>query len=173
MLYPIFSVVAVLILIVLALGFSRPATFRVERSISIKAPPAAIYAILSDFRQSECWSPWEKKDLNMKKIFGGPASGKGATYEWDGDKNVGHGRQEIVDVVPNSKIVIQLDFFRPFQGTNTVEFLLEPAGDSTTFRWVMYGPTNFIVRVLCFNMDKMIGTDFEIGLANLKAHLEK
>ena len=173
MLYPILGVVAVLILIVLALGFSRPATFRVERSTTIKAPPTAIYAILSDFRQSECWSPWEKKDLHMKKSFSGPASGQGAIHEWDGNNNVGQGREEIVDVVPNAKIVIQLDFFRPFKGRNMAEFLLEPTGDSTTLRWVIYGPMNFIVRVLCFNMDKMIGKDFEAGLASLKAHLEK
>ncbi len=172
MLYPILGVIAVLVLIVLALGFSRPATFRVERSASIKSPPAAIYAILSDFHQSVCWSPWETKDPTMQRTFGGSTNGTGATYEWDGNNNVGHGRQEIMDVVPNSKIVMRLDFFRPFKGTNTVEFLLEPTGDATTVRWVIYGPMNFIVRVLGFNMDKMIGTDFEAGLAKLKAHLE-
>ncbi len=173
MLYPILGVIAVLVLIVLSLGFSRPAKFRVERSASITATPAAIYAILSDFRQSDCWSPWEKKDLNMQKTFSGSPSGKGAIHEWDGNHNVGSGRQEIVDVVPNSKIVIQLDFYRPFKGTNTVEFLLEPTGDSTTVRWIIYGPMNFIVRVLCMNMDKMIGKDFEQGLSDLKAHLEQ
>lgn len=167
------AIVFLLVAIVLCIGFSRPSTFRVQRDITIDASPTAAYAVLSDFHRSEHWSPWEDKDPNMKRIFGGATSGKGATYEWDGDKNVGHGKQEIIEAIPSSKVVVKLDFYRPFRGTNTVEFLMESTGDSTRVQWIMYGPLNFIVRVLCFNMDKMIGGDFEKGLANLKAYLEK
>jgi hypothetical protein len=109
----------------------------------------------------------------MKKTFSGPATGLGSAFEWEGNQNVGHGRQEIVEAVPNSKVTTRLNFYKPFKGENMAEFLFEPANGGTLVRWVMYGPLNFIVRVLCFNMDKMIGKDFEDGLANIKAHLEK
>lgn len=166
------GVFAVVVIGVLILGFSRPSTFRVERSIVINASAHTIYELLTDFRQSERWSPWDKKDLNMKKTFGGSATGVGATFEWDGDNNVGHGRQEIVEAVPHSKVVTRLTFFRPFKGQNMAEFQLEPRNGSTNVRWIMYGPLHFIVRVLCFNMDKMIGKDFEQGLSNIKTVVE-
>ena len=170
--YLIFAIIAIAFASIIALELSRPSTFRIERDIEINAKPEAIYAILSDFHRSGCWSPWENKDPNMKRMLGGAESGKGAIYEWDGDKNVGHGRQEIIEATPYSKIEIQLDFFRPFKGRNTTQFLLEPAVSSTRVRWVMFGPVNFIVRVLCINLDKMVGKDFEQGLSNLKGHHE-
>lgn len=169
----ILGIVAVIVVAVLLLGFSRPSTFRVERSITVSVPAEAVYALLTDFRRSEAWSPWEKKDLNMKKTFSGPATGLGSAFEWEGNQNVGHGRQEIVEAVPNSKVTTRLNFYKPFKGENMAEFLFEPANGGTLVRWVMYGPLNFVVRVLCFNMDKMIGKDFEEGLANIKAHLEE
>lgn len=169
----ILGIVAVVVIAILLLGFSRPSTFRVERSITVNVPAEVVYALLTDFRRSVSWSPWEKKDLNMKKTFSGPATGLGAAFEWEGNQNVGHGRQEIVEAVPNSKVTTRLNFFKPFKGENMAEFLFEPTTEGTLVRWVMYGPLNFIVRVLGFNMDKMIGKDFEEGLANIKAHLEK
>ncbi len=169
----ILGIVVVIVVAILIIGFSRPSTFRVERSITVNVPSETVYALLTDFRRSEAWSPWEKKDLNMKKTFSGPTTGLGAAFEWEGNQNVGHGRQEIVEVVPHSKVKTRLNFYKPFKGENMAEFLFEPANGATLVRWVMYGPLNFIVRVLCFNMDKMIGKDFEEGLANIKAHLEK
>jgi uncharacterized protein YndB with AHSA1/START domain len=115
----------------------------------------------------------------MKRTFDGPPAGRGAVYAWDGDKNVGQGRMEIVEASPPSRIVIKLDFLRPFEGHNTATFTMAPASDATTVTtnvtWAMDGPALFITKVigLFFDMDKMIGTDFEAGLANLKTLAEK
>jgi uncharacterized protein YndB with AHSA1/START domain len=169
----ILGIVAVIVVVVLILVFFRPSTFRVERSITVNVPADTVYALLTDFRRSTSWSPWEKKDLNMKKTFSGPATGLGSVFEWEGNQNVGHGRQEIVEAVPCSKVTTRLNFYKPFKGENMAEFLFEPTNGGTLVRWVMYGPLNAIARVLCFDMDKMIGKDFEEGLASIKAHLEK
>lgn len=172
MLYYILGAVALLVIGLFVKAALSPNTFRVERSVVIHGTPQAIFAILNDFHQSVHWSPWEKKDLNMKQTISGPATGKGAIHEWDGNKDVGQGREEIIESIPHSKIGIQLDFFRPFQGRNFAEFWLEPQGTSTKMTWLIHGPLNFIVRLLCLNMDKMIGQDFEAGLANLKEYVE-
>jgi hypothetical protein len=110
----------------------------------------------------------------MKRTFSGAESGKGAVYAWDGDKNVGSGRMEILDTVP-SKILIKLDFFKPFEGHNTAEFTMLPQGDGTNLTWTMYGPANFMSKLIqvFMNLDNMIGKDFEAGLANLKKLTEK
>ena len=165
-------VLAVVILAAIALGLSRPKDFRVERSTVIAAPPEVVYGAIADYRRWEQWSPWEDRDPNMKRTYAGPDSGVGASYEWDGDKNVGHGRQEIVDATPYAHIEMRLDFFRPFKGTNKVEFTLASKGSGTEVRWIMSGPLHFIVRILGFNMDKMVGEDFAAGLASLKTLLE-
>ena len=150
---------------------SRPDSFRVERSTSIKAPPEKIFPLISDLKAWAAWSPYEKKDPAMKRTFGTVTAGKGAVYEWDGNKNVGKGRMEITDAASPSKIVIKLDFFEPFEGHNTAEFTMDGKGGTTTVTWAMYGPANFVSKLMgvFFNMDKMIGSDFETGLANLKA----
>lgn len=111
----------------------------------------------------------------MKRTFGAVAAGKGAVYEWDGNKNVDRGSMEITDVVAPSKIVIKLDFFEPFEGHNTAEFTMDGKGDATTVTWAMYGPANFMSKLMgvFFSMDKMIGMDSEAGLANLKTIAEK
>ena len=168
-------VVVVLVAGILVYAASRPDSFRVERSASIKAPPEKIYAQINDFKAWAAWSPWEKKDPAMKRTFGAVAAGKGAVYEWDGNKNVGKGRMEITDVSAPSRIVIKLDFLEPFEGHNTAEFAVDGKGDATTVTWAMYGPANFMSKLMgvFFSMDKMIGTDFEAGLANLKSILEK
>ena len=173
--------IAVVVLIVIALGVvlglaaTKPDTFRVQRAMTIKAPPGKIYALINDFRTWGQWSPWEKKDPAMKRTFSGPASGKGAAYAWEGDKNVGQGRMEIVDSVAPSRIAIKLDFVKPFEAHNTVLFTLAPRGDATDVTWDMQGPTPFFAKVIhvFLDMDKMVGNDFETGLANLKAASEK
>ena len=134
-------------------------TFRVERKVSIKAPPEKIYALIEDLHAWGAWSPYEKKDPAMQRTFSGAASGKGAIYEWDGNKNVGKGRMEITDTSPPSKIVIKLDFIRPFEGHNIAEFTLEPQGDATNVTWAMHGPAPFISKLMqvFINMDAMIG----------------
>jgi hypothetical protein len=110
----------------------------------------------------------------MKRAFSGAAVGKGSVYEFDGNKDVGAGRIEIIESVPPTKVTLQLDFVKPFKASNIVEYTLEPRGDATEVTWAMHGPAPFISKVMCLfvDMDKMVGKDFEVGLANLKAVTE-
>jgi uncharacterized protein YndB with AHSA1/START domain len=163
-------VLALAIAIVLILAATRPDTFSIQRAAVIKAPPEKIFALISDFHQWGSWSPWENRDPAMQRSFSGAASGKGAVYAWEGNKNVGSGRMEILDVSVPSKIVVKLDFLKPFEAHNTAEFTMLPQGDATNLIWAMHGPLVFMAKVMhvFVNMDKMIGKDFEAGLANLK-----
>ena len=176
--FEIIAIIAVILAIaiaaVLVLAATKPGTLRVQRATSIKAPAEKIFPLINDFRQWRTWSPYENKDPAMKRTFSGAESGKGAVYAWDGDKNVGSGRMEILDTAP-SKIVIKLDFFKPFEGHNTAEFTMLPQGDGTNLTWTMYGPANFMSKLIqvFMNLDNMIGKDFEAGLANLKKLTEK
>ncbi len=175
MLKTIAIVVVVLIAGVLLFAATKPDTFRVERSASIKATPEKIFAILNDFKQWGAWSPWEKKDPAMKRNFGATTSGKGATYGWEGNKDVGAGSMTITESTPFSKLAINLDFLKPFEAHNVAEFTLTAQGDTTLVTWAMHGPANYMTKIIhvFMNMDKMVGPDFEAGLANLKAVAEK
>lgn len=168
-------VVAVLLIGILIFAATRPDTFRIQRAASIKAPAERIFALINDLHDWNAWSPYEKKDPAMQRTYGGAANGKGAVYEWEGDKNVGQGRMEITDTSPPSKVTIKLDFVKPFEAHNIVEFTLQPQGDATHVTWAMRGPSPYISKLmgLFFSMDNMIGKDFEAGLANLKAVAEK
>jgi uncharacterized protein YndB with AHSA1/START domain len=168
-------VLVVLIGGVLAFAATKPDTFRVERSTSIKAPPEKVFALINDFHQWGGWSPWEKMDPAMQRTHSGAASGKGAVYEWEGNSKVGKGRMEITDASVPSKLLIKLDFLKPFEGHNTAEYTLKTSGDTTALTWAMYGPSPFMSKVMqvFVSMDSMIGKDFEAGLANLKAIAEK
>jgi len=169
-------VVVALITAVLAYAATKPDTFRVQRAASIKAPPEKVFALLNDFRRWDAWSPWEKKDPAMKRTFGSDAtSGKGATYAWEGNSDVGQGRMEIAESVPPSRVRIKLDFVKPFETHNIVEFTLEAKGDVTNVTWAMHGPNPYMAKVMqvFFSMDNMVGKDFETGLGNLKAVAEK
>jgi uncharacterized protein YndB with AHSA1/START domain len=168
-------IVVALIAAVLLFAATKPDTFRVERSAGIKAPPEKVFALLNDFQRWDAWSPWEKKDPAMKRTFSVTTSGKGAQYAWEGNREVGQGRMEIVESVPPSKLAIKLDFLKPFEAHNLVEFTLGPRGDSTNVTWAMQGPSPYIAKVMqvFFSMDKMVGKDFEAGLANLKTVAEK
>jgi uncharacterized protein YndB with AHSA1/START domain len=168
-------VLAIAIAIVLILAMTKPDTFSVQRAITIKAPADRIFPLINDFHQWGNWSPYENRDPAMKRSFSGAPSGKGAVYGWEGNKNVGSGRMEILDASAPSKIVIKLDFFKPFDGHNTAEFTMLPQGDATGVTWRMYGPAPFINKVMqvFMNLDTMIGKDFEAGLANLKNLTEK
>lgn len=168
-------VLAVAIAGVLILAAAKPDTFSVRRAAMVKAPPDKIFSLINDFYRWGSWSPWENRDPAMKRTHGGAESGKGAVYAWDGNKNVGSGRMEILDASPPSKIVIKLDFSKPFEAHNTAEFTMQPQGGATEVIWVMHGPAPFMSKLmqLFINMDNMIGKDFEIGLANLKTLAEK
>jgi hypothetical protein len=153
---------------------TRPDTFRVQRSTLIKASPERILAEINDFHRWAAWSPWEKKDPKMKRIYSGPASGIGTKYGWDGNKDIGSGSMEIIGST-TQKTSIKLDFFKPFEAHNTAEFTVMPKGDSSEITWSMDGPVPYFGKIihLFFNMDKMVGGDFETGLANLKTISEK
>ncbi len=168
---------AILVIIagLLVLAASRPDTFRIQRSASINATPEKVSALLADFHHWGSWSPWEKLDPALARKYSGAATGIGAVYEWEGNKKVGKGRMEITDLSENARILIKLDFFSPFEAHNTAEFTLHQDGGTTNLTWAMYGPTSFPVKVmrLFMNMDRMVGKDFEAGLASLKALAEK
>jgi hypothetical protein len=163
-------VLAIAIAVVLILAATKPESFSVQRGTAIKAAPEKIFALINDFHQWGSWSPYETKDPAMKRTYSGAESGSGAAYAWDGNKNVGSGRMEILDTTVPTKIVIKLDFLTPFEGHNTAEFTMLPQGDATHLTWLMHGPASFMSKVMqvFINLDHMIGKDFEAGLANLK-----
>lgn len=175
----VFSAAALFVIaiaIILVVASTRPDTFQIARSVNIKAAPEKIYPYMSDFHKGDLWSPYEKKDPAMKRTFNGAESGKGAVYEFDGNKEVGKGRLEIIEAVPPAKVVLTLDMIKPFEGHNIIEYTLKPNGDNNTnVTWSMRGTCTFPAKILGIfvNVDKMVGSDFEAGLANLKALMEK
>ena len=175
MLKKIALVIVALIAVVLIYASTRPDSFSVQRSATIKAPPEKVFALINDFHNWPAWSPWEKLDPAMKRTHSGAAAGQGAVYAWLGNSDVGEGRMEITESVPSSKVGIKLDFITPFESKNTTLFTLQPQGDSTQVAWLMQGPAPYVTKLMTVfvSMDKMIGKDFEAGLANLKANAEK
>ena len=169
------AVVVALIAGILVYAATKPDSFRVQRSASIKAPPDKIFPLINDLKAWAAWSPFEKKDPAMKRSFGPITAGKGATYDWQGDRSVGQGHMEIIEASPPDKVLIKLDFIKPFEAHNNGEFTLEPKGDNTLVTWAIYGPSAYVTKVMgvFVNMDTMIGRDFEAGLADLKAAAEK
>ena len=151
----------------------KPDIFRIEKKAVISAPPEKIAGFIGDFRRWAAWSPYEHKDPNMQKTYDGPASGVGAKYAWSGNKNIGSGHMEILEVTP-SKIVVDLIFTAPFKAHNTAEFTLTPQGGATEVTWAMFGPCPFFAKVMhtVISMDKMVGNDFVKGLADLKKTAE-
>lgn len=167
--------IIVILLLVIVVGLLiyasiKPNRFSIVRKLKINAAPEKVYAEVNDFNRWKLWSPWEKKDPVMQRTFSGTPVGVGTIYDWNGDKNVGQGRMEITESVPNEKILIQLDFFKPFEAHNVAEFSFVPEGDGTLVVWEMRGPQVFMSKLMCvfMDMDKMVGTDFEEGLTNLK-----
>ncbi|OOG50301.1 SRPBCC family protein [Rhodanobacter sp. C01] len=170
----ILIIVVVLIVAVLAFAATRPGTFRLERAATIKAPPEKILALINDFRRWSVWSPWEKLDPALNRSYSGPASGPGAVYAWQGNNKVGQGRMEILASSP-AATTIKLDFIKPFEAHNIADFTLLPQGDATMVSWAMHGPNSYLAKLMhvFFDMDKLVGRDFERGLANLKAVAEE
>ncbi len=167
---------AILVAGVLIRAAMKPDQFGVVRRIVISAPPEKIHPLLQDFHRWAEWSPWEKLDPAMTRTFGGPEAGMGATYAWRGNKDVGEGRMEIVGTEPPLALDIKLDFIEPIRASNTTRFVLRraPSG-GTEVIWIMRGPADFPTRVMdtVIGMDRMVGKDFETGLANLKAAAER
>lgn len=173
MITTIIIAVAVIVAAALAHAASKPDTFAVSRTTLIAAPPGQIFPLIDDLHAQSAWSPFEK-DPNMKRTHSGAPRGKGAIYEWDGNRQVGAGRIAITDSIPSSKVVLLLDMSRPFAAHNTVEFTLVPSGGGTNVTWAMRGTQPFIGKVmgLFMNCDKMVGGEFEGGLAKLKRLVE-
>lgn len=167
-------VVAALVLL-LAYAATRPDDFRYARATRIAAPPEKVFGLVDDLHAWAGWSPWEKMDPELRRTYEGPQKGVGASYAWDGNKKVGAGRMEITRSVPSSKIVLQLDFLRPFEAHNVTEFTFDTSEGKTVVTWVMTGKNAFVSKLMGIfvDMDAMIGKDFEAGLANLKALAEK
>ena len=160
---------------VIAYAATRPDTMHVERSAIIQAPAQRIFPLINDFHLWGAWSPYEKLDPAMARIYSGADAGVGAVYEWKGNNKAGEGRMEITDSAAPSRIAITLDFIRPFEGHNIAQFTLVPQGNATTVTWAMDGRSPFMAKLmgLFINMDNMLGKDFAAGLANLKVIVEK
>ena|SRR5258706_10486943 len=164
------AIVAVLAVVVAL----QPAEFRIARTAVVSAPAPAVFAEVNDFHQWQAWSPWEGLDPAMKRAYEGAPSGAGAVYAWSGNDKVGAGRMTITDSRPGELVRIRLEFMKPFQATNTAEFTFKPEGDRTAVTWSMTGKNNFMFKAvhLFMNMDKMLGGEFDKGLARLKSVVE-
>jgi hypothetical protein len=168
-------VLAVAIVAVLIIAASKPDGFSVRRAAVVNAPADKVFPLIADFHEWRKWSPWEDRDPDLKRSYGGAERGKGAVYAWEGNKNVGSGRMEILEANSPSLVKIQLDFLKPFEAHNIAEFTMLPQGNATNLDWVMSGPAPFMSKVMqvFMSFDKMIGKDFEAGLAKIKSNAEK
>ena len=167
-------VVAVVIGGLLLVAATRPDTFEVRRTASIKAPPDRVFPLINDLHAFNTWNPYEKKDPNLKGSYSGARAGKGAAYAFQGNQDVGKGSLEIIESSPASKVTMKLVIVEPFEVGNVVEFVLEPKGDTTNVTWAMHGDVPYVAKIfhmLC-DMDDMVGRDFEAGLASLRAIVE-
>ena len=174
MYFMIFAIIVPVLVALIAVSARQPAAFRIIRSTAINAPPAAVFAQVNDLHHWQEWSHWAKKDPQARTTFDGAALGLGASFTWDGNKKVGAGRMTITESAEPDRIVIRLDFTRPFVATNTAEFAISSTSKATLVSWTMTGNNNFIGKAfgLFINVDAMIGGDFEQGLANLKTRCE-
>lgn len=169
------TVVIVVIAAVLLFATTGPDTFRFQRTTSIKAPPEKIFPLINDLNRFNTWNPYEKKDPNVKGAYSGPGAGKGAAYAFAGNKDVGKGSIEITESSAPNQVSMRLTMLEPFEARNNVEFTLQPRGEATDVTWAIEGPVPYFMKIvhLFFNMDRMVGRDFEAGLASLKTMAEK
>jgi uncharacterized protein YndB with AHSA1/START domain len=167
------GLVAVLVVLAAVIAM-QPADFAITRSTTIDAPPATVFGQVNDFHKWEAWSPWAKMDPEMKTTYEGPAAGTGAMYSWVGNSKVGEGKMTIVESRPDELVKIRLEFLKPFAATNDTEFAFKPDGTGTHVTWTMSGKNGFVSKAfsLCMDMDKMVGGDFEKGLAQMKSASE-
>ncbi len=164
----------VIVVVFIVVVSMQPSEFRVTRTATISAPAPAVFAQVNDLYKWEEWSPWAKRDPAAKKTYEGPSAGTGAIYRWAGNKEVGEGSLTITESRPSDLIRMKLEFLKPFQATNTAEFTFKPQGNQTVVTWTMTGKNNFIAKAihLFMDMDKMVGGDFEMGLAQIKSVVE-
>jgi hypothetical protein len=171
MLKKIFVGIVVIVVAFVVIVALQPSEFRVARSTTVSAPPAAVFAQVNDFHNWEAWSPWAKLDPAAKVTFEGPSAGEGAIFRWVGNEEVGEGSMMITESRPSDLVRIKLEFLKPFAAINTAEFTFKPEGNRTAVTWSMFGTNNFIAKAFCLfmNMDKMVGGQFEKGLASMKS----
>jgi hypothetical protein len=174
MLKKILVAIAVIIVAFLIIVALQPSDFRVTRSANVMAPPAAVFDQVNDFHKWEAWNPWGKLDPAMKQSYEGAPAGTGAVYKWKGNNQVGEGSMTITESRPNDLIWIKLEFVKPFASTADTEFTFKPQGNQTAVTWSMSGKNNFLAKAMCLfmSMDKMIGGQFEKGLADMKSIVE-
>lgn len=175
MLKKILLTLAALLIVFVVVVALQPADFRVTRSTTINAPVAAVFPHVNNFQKWFDWSPWEKLDPNMQRIYDGSSEGEGAIYSWVGNKDVGEGRMTITESKSNELVRIKLEFIKPFAAINTSEFTFKANGGQTAVKWEMSGRKNFMSKAFCLfmSMDKMVGGDFEKGLTQMKALAEE
>lgn len=175
MLKKIGIVVLLVVLCVLGLAATKPDAFALEREITINAPREKVFALINDFHEWGKWSAWEKLDPGMTRTFSGPPSGTGSIYQWSGNSDAGAGSMEITNAAAPSKIDIKLDFTKPLESHNITEFTIDSTAAGTHVKWNMHGPNNFLSKIMTVfvSMDKLVGPQFEEGLANMKAQAEK
>lgn len=168
------GVIAAVLLVLVVVIAMQPSQFKITRSATFNAPPEALFAQVNDFNNWPAWSPWEKLDPNMKKEVSNPSAGKGATYHWVGNEEVGEGKMTIAESHPSEHIKVDLDFIKPFAMKSVTDYTFKTEGGKTTMTWSMTGENGFLGKAfgLMMNMDKLVGADFEKGLANLKPVVE-
>jgi uncharacterized protein YndB with AHSA1/START domain len=169
------GIILLLLLGALLLMASRqPDAFAIERSVVVSAPAEVIYPKIADLHQWSAWSPYEKLDPQMKKVFNGTPGAAGASYYWSGNAKAGEGTMTVRELMPPSKITMQRDILKPIEEHNVVEFNLEPTDGGTRVTWAMRGANSYLSKIVgvFMNMDTMIGKEFEDGLASLKTAVE-
>ena len=174
MLLKILAVVALVIVILVIVIALQPGEFRIARSTKISAPPPVVFVQVNDFRKWQAWNPWGKIDPAMKVSYAGAPASVGAAYGWSGNNEVGEGRMTIIESRPYELIRVKLEFLKPFAATNTAEFTFKPEANETMTTWSMFGEKNFMAKAihLFISMEKMIGGQFEKGLADMKVAAE-
>ncbi len=175
MFFPILLILVAIVAVLFFVVSRQPSDFRISRTAVLSAPAPTVFTQVNNFHNWEAWSPWAKRDPAMKQTYAGPLAGTGAVHTWSGNNQVGEGRMTITESRPNDLIRIKLEFLKPFQAANTAEFTFKPDGNRTSVTWSMSGTKNFMSKMfgLCMDMDKMVGGDFETGLAQMQAAVEK
>ncbi|MEA3134164.1 MAG: hypothetical protein QOG17_2010 [Gammaproteobacteria bacterium] len=174
-----FKIIAIVVIVgiaaFLAYVATKPDALRIERSQLVKATPETVFALIDDLHRFNSWNPFALIDPSLKIVYSGPASGKGAAYDWDGTGKAGKGHMEITDSASPSEVAMRLEFEKPFAAKNNVTFTLAPDGSATKVTWAMSGQNNYVQKLMgtLFNMDGMVGGEFAKGLANLKAIAER
>ncbi len=165
---------ALIVALILIVAAFQPGEFTVRRSLAIAAPPSALFDQVNDHRKFLVWNPWMKLDPNVKTTFAGPATGVGSVCSWQGNRDVGAGSATIIETKPGELVRLRMDWREPMEGVSTVDFTFKPEGAQTLMTWEMRGQNNYVGKIMCLfmNMDRMIGDQFELGLAQLKSIVE-